>query len=238
MNKQIAPPTMMEKICGVYENNVLFPFVVIAMNAAGLGSIDRMLSKRANDHPLKQIYTLLNELSRRIDQKRSEPVSDAFIPGVNVAMRSILESASVEKAKRFSAILAPTWNNEARWDEVAQTLKITAALDDCHVHILKAAKTWGQGRPDKDFTFTVEQAAYKDCFALTTSITDVDPMLLQACVADLKSLGLAEDNLGVDLAATYNNAKSDNPQPTPEHLPSAYNVTDLGWWVLKRFEEL
>lgn len=238
MNKQIAPPTMMEKICAVYENNVLFPFVVIAMNAAGLGCIDRMLSKRANDHALKQIYTLLNELSRRIDQKRSEPMSDAFIPGVNMAMRSILESESVGKAKRFSAILAPTWNNEARWDEVAQTLKITAALDDCHVHILKAAKTWGQGRADKDFTFTVEQAAYKDCFALTTLITDVDPMLLQACVADLKSLGLAEDNLGVELSETYNNAKSDNPQPIPEHLPAAYNVTDLGWWVLKRFEEL
>ncbi|MEE4879989.1 hypothetical protein V2K16_14375 [Pseudomonas alliivorans] len=238
MSKQIAPPTIMEKICSVYENNVLFPFVVIAMNAAGLGSIDRMLSKRANDHALKQIYTLLNDLSRRVDQQRSEPVSDAFIPGINMAMRSILESESVDKAKRFSAILAPTWNNEARWDEVAQTLKITAALDDCHVHILKAAKAWGQGGPDKDFTFTVEQAAYKNCFAMTSSIPNVDPMLLKACVADLKSLGLAEDSVGVDPVEAYENAKSDNPQPMPEHLPPAYSVTDLGWWVLKRFEEL
>ncbi|KPW43357.1 hypothetical protein ALP99_02719 [Pseudomonas syringae pv. tomato] len=109
----MASPTMMEKICGIYENNVLFPFVVIAMNTAGLGSTDRMLSKRADDHALKQIYTLLNNLSRRIDQKLLEPASDAFIPGVNMAMRSILESESVDKAKRFFAILASTWNDDA-----------------------------------------------------------------------------------------------------------------------------
>lgn len=114
-------------------------------------------------------------------------------------------------------------------------MKITAALNDCHVHILKAARTWGQDRPDKDFTFTVEQAAYKDCFALTTSIPDVDPMLLKACVAGLKSLGLAEDNLGADPADAYNNAKSENPQPMPEHLPPAYSVSDLGWWVFETF---
>ncbi|MGN2389799.1 hypothetical protein [Pseudomonas syringae] len=100
---------MMEKFCGIYENNVLFPFVVIAMNTAGLGSTDRMLSKRADDHALKQIYTLLNDLSRRIDQKLLEPASDAFIP----AMRSILESESVDKAKRFFSILASTWNDDA-----------------------------------------------------------------------------------------------------------------------------
>ncbi|WP_010213591.1 hypothetical protein, partial [Pseudomonas syringae group genomosp. 3] len=65
----------------------------------------------------------------------------------------------------------------------------SASLDDCHVHILKAAKTRGQGKSDKDFTFTVGQTAYKNCFALTTSIPDVDPMLLKACVADLKCWG-------------------------------------------------
>jgi hypothetical protein len=239
MSKRIAPPTAMEKLCDLYESkNPLFPFVVIGMNAAGLGVVDRLISKRANDFAFKQVHTLISEMSRRIDLSLVEPKSDAFVPGVNLTMRSILETQSTEKVKRFAAILSPTWNADAKWDETAQTLKIVASLDDSHVVILSKVKQWSGTAREDAVTFTIGPNAFKDCNTLATAVPGVDPMLLTSCVADLTALGLLKADFVVDPLDTYRNAKSDDPVAAPAELPAGYKLTDLGAWILKRFDAL
>lgn len=232
--KRPKEPTRFERFCNLHETNVLMPFVVCALNAMGLGVVDRLMSKRAADFTFKRMEALLYEVESRIDKKLAEPRSDNFFPALNQVVQDILQTPSEEKLKRFATVLVGTWNDQAsKWDEVAQTLRLIRHFEDAHILILRAAQDLKNSESDGSGlkTFRIGKKGYPQSVDIGTLMPAMDTMLMTSCASDLVAHGLLNDSFEIS-GSTFAGVRSG-----PTESPKAFSITPLGTWLLSHLSQ-
>lgn len=199
-----------------------YPFLaLVSPYIPGLGTIDRALSKTANDFEVKQLRFLIEDLSKKVNVLAGLPASEDFIPTFFIAWDSIRKSKSREKIKYFSSILATTWKGStASWDEISLISKLVSGLEDLHILILREAN---QLDPEK--IFRVKAYGHPQSIDLSGKFHGYRTVILELCISDLISMGLVND--------TVSGSTWGDDQLKPE-LPTGYSISPLGRWLLER----
>ncbi|WMR32679.1 hypothetical protein [Metapseudomonas otitidis] len=224
-------PTRMQVFCKKYEDFVLLPYFVWFLNAFGMGGVDRLISKHANDYALERLERLIEELQRKIDSNLLQPGSEEFVAALHQSINALMETTSTEKAKLFAVVLADTWNSaNASWTEVSQTLKLIRELEDVHIMLLREAlKVHNTLGPQA--TFTVSKR-YPRSTPIDLRLPNVSTELLELCVSDLIAKGLINDSF-VDNEAMSTAERFASMRPGR----LVYCISELGIWFLQRLHE-
>lgn len=229
------PPTLVQKFCLLYENNLALPYFVWFLNAFNLGAIDRLASKHATDFTLKRYGLLLEELNKKIDHSIVEPGSDAFVAALKISLDALMETVGTEKAKHFASVLAGTWNTPApKWDEITQTLKLIRDLEEAHIRILHEGYQLHKESPYTRPSFAVGERGSYSCKRMDKLLPNIDPTLIALCVSDLIAKGLLNDSQAPDKPNIFDRPTLGDKGPAP----LVYQISDLGKWFVEQLNEL
>ncbi|PZE09711.1 hypothetical protein DMX10_29850 [Pseudomonas sp. 57B-090624] len=225
--------TALIKLFKKYEGSVLFPYFVWAVNEAGAGSVDRIVSNHVATYNFKKVDVVFAHLARMIDRNAPDPESEEFMTALNVCINALMDTTSKKKARYFAAILAHTWmNSSIDWDEISQVLKLIKEFEDVHILILRTASELHQAQGGKPGYFTVGKD-HPSGPRIEYLLHEIDNKLLQMCISDLVAKGMLNDSIESSSTAVMSGVDIGDIKPADQ----LFYLSELGLWFIQQLQD-